>query len=81
MPSLFYGNFDIVCVTEGEKMKELKVQKENMERVTKMVADEVQTLKAQCDRERESARLAKIEADRVSIVFIANCISYIISIP
>ena len=42
-----------------------------MERVTKMVADEVQTLKAQCDRERESARQMKLEADKVSS---SNCI-------
>lgn len=53
-------------------MKEIKVQKENMERVTKMVADEVRTLKAQCDRERENAKMIKIEADRVSL----ECFSY-----
>lgn len=50
-------------------MRELRQQKENMERVTKMVADEVQTLKAQCDRERENSRMIKIEADRVSISY------------
>ncbi|XP_014203365.1 shootin-1 isoform X2 [Copidosoma floridanum] len=49
---------------EQEKMRELSVQKENLERVTKMVADEVQVLKTQCDREREGARLLKLEADR-----------------
>lgn len=36
-----------------------------MERVSRMVAEEVQALKAQCDRERESAKLMKIEADRI----------------
>lgn len=45
----------------------MTVRQENMERVTKMVADEVQALKAQCDRERETAQMMKIEADRVSI--------------
>lgn len=48
-----------------EKVNEMKVQKENMERVTKMVAEEVQALKAQCDRERENAKIMKIEAERV----------------
>lgn len=48
-------------------MKELKQQKENMERITRMVAEEVQTLKAQCDNERENAKIMKIEADRVSL--------------
>lgn len=43
----------------------MKVQKENMERVTKMVAEEVQALKTQCDRERENAKIMKIEAERV----------------
>lgn len=43
----------------------MKVHKENMERVTKMVAEEVQALKAQCDRERENAKIMKIEAERV----------------
>lgn len=43
----------------------MKVHKENMERVTKMVTEEVHTLKTQCDRERESAKILKIEADRV----------------
>lgn len=43
----------------------MKVHKENMERVTKMVAEEVQTLKTQCDRERENAKILKLEADRV----------------
>lgn len=46
-------------------MNEMKVQKENMERVTKMVAEEVQALKAQCDRERENAKIMKREAERV----------------
>lgn len=36
-----------------------------MERVTKMVAEEVQTLKTQCDRERENAKILKLEAERV----------------
>ncbi|XP_015597235.1 shootin-1 [Cephus cinctus] len=50
---------------EGEeKMKELQMQRENMERVTRMVAEEVQNLKAQCDRERENAKMIKLEADR-----------------
>ncbi|XP_066580898.1 shootin-1-like isoform X2 [Prorops nasuta] len=55
------------CLREkrDEQIKELKVHKENMERVTKMVADEVQALKVQCDRERETAMMIKIEADRV----------------
>ncbi|KAL0109711.1 hypothetical protein PUN28_014620 [Cardiocondyla obscurior] len=48
-----------------EKINEMKVHKENMERVTKMVAEEVQTLKTQCDRERESAKLLKMESERV----------------
>ncbi|KAK1127577.1 hypothetical protein K0M31_004108 [Melipona bicolor] len=48
-----------------EKVNEMKVQKENMERVTKMVAEEVQALKTQCDRERENAKIMKIEAERV----------------
>lgn len=39
----------------------MKVHKENMERVTKMVAEEVQALKAQCDRERENAKIMKID--------------------
>lgn len=43
----------------------MKVHKENMERVTKMVAEEVQALKTQCDRERENAKILKIEADKV----------------
>ena len=47
-------------------MRELKQKQENMERVTRMVAEEVQTLKTQCDRERENAKMMKIEADRVS---------------
>lgn len=41
------------------------MHKENMERVTKMVAEEVQILKTQCDRERESAKILKMEAERV----------------
>ncbi|RLU17611.1 hypothetical protein DMN91_009847 [Ooceraea biroi] len=48
-----------------EKIKEMKIHKENMERVTKMVAEEVQALKTQCDRERENAKILKIEADKV----------------
>ncbi|XP_076230534.1 uncharacterized protein LOC116433168 [Nomia melanderi] len=48
-----------------QKVNEMKVQKENMERVTKMVAEEVQALKVQCDRERENAKIIKIEAERV----------------
>lgn len=36
-----------------------------MERVTKMVAEEVQALKTQCDRERENAKILKIEAEKV----------------
>ncbi|XP_015121166.1 shootin-1 [Diachasma alloeum] len=48
-----------------EVIKQLTIHKENMERVSRMVADEVQALKAQCDREREHAKMIKIEADRV----------------
>lgn len=48
----------------------MKVQKENMERVTKMVAEEVQTLKTQCDRERENAKMLKLEAEKVSVFYI-----------
>ncbi|XP_076245229.1 uncharacterized protein LOC143185838 isoform X2 [Calliopsis andreniformis] len=48
-----------------EKVNEMKVHKENMERVTKMVAEEVQALKTQCDREKENAKIMKIEAERV----------------
>ncbi|KAG7201209.1 hypothetical protein KM043_003996 [Ampulex compressa] len=51
--------------TAEEKINEMKVHKENMERVTKMVAEEVQALKTQCDRERENAKIMKIEAERV----------------
>lgn len=47
----------------------MKVQKENMERVTKMVAEEVQALKVQCDRERENAKIIQIEAERVNATF------------
>lgn len=43
----------------------MKVHKGNMERVTKMVAEEVQVLKTQCDRERENAKILKIEAEKV----------------
>ncbi|XP_011701532.1 PREDICTED: shootin-1 isoform X2 [Wasmannia auropunctata] len=50
---------------DQEKINEMKVHKENMERVTKMVAEEVQTLKTQCDRERESAKILKMKAERV----------------
>lgn len=48
-----------------QKINEMKVHKENMERVTKMVAEEVQALKTQCDREREHAKILKIEADKI----------------
>ncbi|XP_012229435.2 shootin-1 [Linepithema humile] len=48
-----------------EKINEMKVHKGNMERVTKMVAEEVQALKTQCDRERENAKILKIEAEKV----------------
>lgn len=40
-----------------------------MERVTKMVAEEVQALKTQCDRERENAKIFKKEAEKVSDLF------------
>lgn len=50
-------------------MRELRQKQENMERITRMVAEEVQTLKTQCDRERENAKMMKIEADRVSFFF------------
>lgn len=43
------------------------MHKENMERVSRMVADEVQALKTQCDGERERAKVMKMEADRVNI--------------
>lgn len=57
----------------------MKVHKENMERVTKMVAEEVQTLKTQCDRERESAKILKMEAERVRhYAFQLNFIKYVI---
>lgn len=49
-----------------DKINEMKMQKENMERVTKMVAKEVQALKTQCDRERETAKIMKLEADKVN---------------
>ncbi|XP_046434545.1 shootin-1 isoform X1 [Neodiprion fabricii] len=50
---------------EGEaKIKEFQKQRENMERVTRMVADEVQALKEQCEKERENAKNMKIEADK-----------------
>ncbi|KAK0183371.1 hypothetical protein PV327_001420 [Microctonus hyperodae] len=48
-----------------EMVKQLLIQKENMERVSRMVAEEVETLKTQCDRERENAKIIKLEADRV----------------
>ncbi|XP_012287816.1 shootin-1 isoform X2 [Orussus abietinus] len=48
-----------------EKLKEMTMKRENMERVTRMVAEEVQALKTQCDRERENAQMMKMEADRV----------------
>jgi hypothetical protein len=61
-------------VGEG-KIKEMNMHKENMERVTKMVAEEVQTLKTQCDRERENAKILKIEAEKVRCWIIsAECI-------
>ncbi|XP_012255511.2 shootin-1 [Athalia rosae] len=50
---------------EGEeKMRDFQKQRENMERVTRLVADEVQSLKEQCEKERETAQIMKIEADR-----------------
>ena len=55
----------------------MKVHKENMERVTKMVAEEVQTLKTQCDRERESAKMLQLEAERVRYDHQFNFIIYI----
>lgn len=48
------------------------MHKENMERVTKMVAEEVQALKMQCDRERENAKILRIEADKVHYKFISK---------
>lgn len=51
---------------EQERIKELEVHKENMDRISKKVADEVEVLRNQCDREKENARLMKLEADRVS---------------
>ncbi|XP_029675044.1 shootin-1 isoform X2 [Formica exsecta] len=48
-----------------EKINEMKFYKGNMERVTKMVTEEVQALKTQCDRERENAKILKIEAEKV----------------
>ncbi|XP_034940108.1 shootin-1 [Chelonus insularis] len=51
---------------KGEEIiKQLTIHKENMERVSRMVADEVQALKVQCDRERENAKIMKMEADRM----------------
>ena len=38
-----------------------------MERVSRLVAEEVQVLKTQCDSERERAKIMKIEADKVSL--------------
>lgn len=62
----FISNFNNGIFQLGEeKVNEMKVQKDNMERVTKMVAEEVRALKAQCDRERENAKIMKIEAERV----------------
>jgi len=59
----------------------MKVHKENMERVTKMVAEEVQTLKTQCDRERENAKILKLEAERVRHQrFQFNCVKYTIEL-
>lgn len=54
------------CILEQERVKELQVHKENMDRISKKVSDEVEVLKNQCDREKENARLMKLEADRVS---------------
>ncbi|XP_072752319.1 uncharacterized protein [Anoplolepis gracilipes] len=48
-----------------EKINEMKVHKGNMERVSKMVTEEVQALKTQYDRERENAKILKIEAEKV----------------
>lgn len=52
---------------DSEKLRELTVQKENVQRVSKLVSEEVQTLKEQCDRERENTRIIKMEAARVSL--------------
>ena len=41
-----------------------------MERITRIVAEEVQNLKTQCDHERENAKIMKIEADRVSLLIL-----------
>lgn len=43
----------------------MKMYKENMERVTKKVAEEVRILKTQCDHERENAKILQREAERV----------------
>uniref|UniRef100_A0A0C9QUA5 SHOT1_0 protein n=1 Tax=Fopius arisanus TaxID=64838 RepID=A0A0C9QUA5_9HYME len=48
-----------------EVIKQLTIHKENMERVSRMVSDEVEALKSQCDREREHTKMIKFEADRV----------------
>jgi len=56
---------EFVSVVGEGKIKEMNMHKENMERVTKMVAEEVQALKTQCDRERENAKILKIEAEKV----------------
>lgn len=55
-----------VFITGEEKINEMKVHKGNMERITKMVAEQVQVLKTQCDRERENAKILKIEAEKVN---------------
>lgn len=55
-----------ILFVADDKINEMKMQKENMERVTKMVAKEVQALKTQCDRERETAKIMKLEADKVN---------------
>lgn len=63
--------------TAEEKIRKLLLDKENVERVSKMVSDEVVTLRVQCDKERESAKLMKLEANRVRklkyIIIIVVC--------
>lgn len=55
-----------VFITGEEKINEMKVHKGNMEKITKMVAEQVQVLKTQCDRERENAKILKVEAEKVN---------------
>lgn len=57
--------FDSFIIGE-EKINEMKVHKGNMERVSKMVTEEVQALKTQYDRERENAKFLKMEAEKVN---------------